>query len=164
VSALVYVSLGSNVDRENNIRLAVEAMRQKFGVLRLSPVYESAAVGFDGDDFLNLVAEFLTEFDVRAVVLNLREIEDSLGRDRGQPRFSPRAVDLDILTYGQLQMDKDGIQIPRHEILVNSFVLRPLQDLAPETLHPCENKSYAELWHSLRPAAVPTQAIELSLD
>ena len=164
MTAVVYVSLGSNVDRESNIRLALGGMRQVFGRLRLSPVYESEAVGFDGDDFLNLVAGFECDIDVREVVLALREIEDRQGRDRTLPRFSHRSIDLDILTYDDLEIDEEGIQIPRHEILVNAFVLRPLQDLAPHTLHPLVKKNYRELWQAMLPTAIHTEIYDLPLD
>ncbi len=164
MSARVYVGLGSNVDRENNILLAVREVRKVFGELELSPVYESAAVGFDGSDFLNLVAGFNTERDVDKVVKALREIEDGLGRDRSQPRFSPRRIDLDILTYGELELDQPGIQIPRHEILQNAFVLRPLQDIAAGVIHPVLKQSYGELWVEMEPNAVATELFELTLD
>ncbi len=161
MSATVYVSLGSNVDREKNILLALRDMRRVFGRLILSPVYESVAVGFDGDDFLNLVAGFETDSDVHEVVFELREIEDRLGRDRSLPRYSHRSIDLDILTYDALELDEPGIQIPRHEILVNAFVLRPLQDLAPDMLHPVVKKSYRELWRAMEPDAVRTDVYDL---
>jgi 2-amino-4-hydroxy-6-hydroxymethyldihydropteridine diphosphokinase len=164
MKSIVYVGLGSNVDRESNIRMAIRGMRQIFGVLTLSPVYESVAVGFDGDDFLNLVAGFETTIDVRDVVLELRKIEDELGRDRSLPRFSHRPIDLDILTYNELEMNQEGIQIPRHEILVNAFVLRPLQDIAPHSLHPLMKKSYRELWQAMLPTAVHTEMYDLVLD
>jgi 2-amino-4-hydroxy-6-hydroxymethyldihydropteridine diphosphokinase len=164
MTATVYVSLGSNVDRESNIRLAIRDMQRIFGELRLSPVYESEAVGFDGDDFLNLVAGFECDIDVREVVLALGAIEDELGRDRTLPRFSHRPIDLDILTYDDLEIDEEGIQIPRHEILVNAFVLRPLQDLAPHTLHPLAKKSYRELWQAMLPTAIHTEIYDLPLD
>ncbi len=164
MSATVYVGLGSNVDREKNILLALRAMRRVFGRLELSPVYESVAVGFEGDDFLNLVAGFETDSDVHDVVHELREIEDRLGRDRSLPRYSHRSIDLDILTYDALEMDEPGIQIPRHEILVNAFVLRPLQDLAPDVLHPVVKKRYRELWQAMEPEAVRTDVFKLPLD
>ena len=164
MSAMVYIGVGSNVDSEKNIVLAVREMRKVFGELVLSPVYESAAVGFDGSDFLNLVAGFETENDVGEVVQSLREIEDGLGRDRSQPRFSPRPIDLDILTYGELELDQPGIQIPRDEILQNAFVLRPLQDIAAEILHPALKQSYGELWAEMEPNAVATELFELTLD
>ncbi len=164
MSSTVFVSLGSNVDREKNILLALADMRRVFGRLVLSPVYESQAVGFDGDDFLNLVAGFETDKDVHDVVHELGEIEDRLGRDRSLPRYSHRSIDLDILTCDALQIDQPGIQIPRHEILVNAFVLRPLQDLAPDVLHPVVQKSYRELWRAMKPGAVHTEVLDKALD
>ncbi len=164
MNATVYIGLGSNVDREKNIVLAIKEMRKVFGELELSPVYESAAVGFDGSDFLNLVAGFKTDDNVAEVVRALREIEDNLGRDRTQPRFSPRPIDLDILTYDDLEMDEPGLQIPRKEILENAFVLRPLQDIAANTLHPVLKQSYRQLWAGMVPNAVSTEVFDLALD
>ena len=164
MSTTVYVSLGSNVGRDRNILLAIKEMRSAFGDLRLSPVYESASVGFDGSDFLNLVAGFETENDVHEVVQKLRAIEDRLGRDRTQPRFSPRPIDLDILTYDDLVMDEQGIQIPRQEILQNAFVLKPLCDIAPDTLHPTVIKDYQTLWLAMAPEAPRLDIYDLVLD
>ncbi len=164
MSATVYVSLGSNVERDRNIRLAIKEMRTTFGDLRLSPVYESASVGFDGSDFLNLATGFETESDVRDVVEELRAIEERLGRDRTQARFSPRPIDLDILTYDNLVMDKPGIQIPRHEILQNAFVLKPLCDIAPDTLHPVVKQDYQSLWLAMSPKAPRLDIYDLVLD
>jgi 2-amino-4-hydroxy-6-hydroxymethyldihydropteridine diphosphokinase len=146
----IYVSIGSNVDRERNIRDAVDAMADEFGELLLSPVYDSAAVGFEGDNFLNLVAGADTELPVEEVVKALRAIEDRLGRDRSQPRYSPRSIDLDILSYNTLILDQPGIQIPRREILKNAFVLKPLRDIAGATLHPETGQSYADLWDIMK--------------
>ncbi len=164
MTATVYVGLGSNVDREKNILLGIREMRRVFGGLELSPVYESEAVGFHGGDFLNLVISFKTVKPVRDVVLALRAIEDRLGRDRSLPRFSHRSIDLDILTYDDLQIDEPGLQIPRKEILENAFVLRPLQDIAAGTLHPVLKQSYADLWAEMKPGAIATRVIKLALE
>ncbi len=164
MSATVYVSLGSNVQRDRNIRLAVKEMRAAFGNLSLSPVYESASVGFDGSDFLNLVAGFETNNEVHEVVQELRVIEDRLGRDRSQPRFSPRPIDLDILTYDGLIIDEPGIQIPREEILQNAFVLKPLCDIAPDSVHPLVKQDYQALWLAMASDAPRLELYELSLD
>jgi 2-amino-4-hydroxy-6-hydroxymethyldihydropteridine diphosphokinase len=153
VSARVYVSLGSNADREANIRLAVAALREQFGAIELSPVYDSAAVGFDGSDFLNLVVGIDTSLEVEAVVTIFHAIEDQLGRDRSLPKFASRPIDLDILTYDNLILEVPGIRIPRPEILENAFVLKPLQDIAPQSLHPVSGQSYAELWRRMEPGA-----------
>lgn len=164
MSVTVYVSLGSNVQRDRNIRLAVKEMRTAFGNLSLSPVYESASVGFDGSDFLNLVAGFETDNEVHEVVQELRVIEDRLGRDRSQPRFSPRPIDLDILTYDGLIIDEPGIQIPREEILQNAFVLKPLCDIAPDSVHPLVKQDYQALWLAMASDAPRLELYELSLD
>ena len=164
MTALVYVGLGSNVEREFNLRNAVSEMRQGFGELQLSPVYDSAAVGFEGCNFLNLVAGFNTDLGVEAVVQNLRAIEDKLGRDRNQPMFSRRTIDLDILTYDALIMDQGGIQIPRREILSNGFVLKPLRDLAPETLHPEIGESYKTIWAQMAPDAPTLDEFPLNFE
>ena len=164
MSARVYVGLGSNTEREANIIAALGKMREAFGELLLSPVYNSAAVGFDGSDFLNLVAGFETALEVDTVVGKLRRIEDQLGRDRNLPKFSRRTIDLDILTYGVLVMDNAGIQVPRHEILKNGFVLKPLQDLAPQTLHPGVGDSYSVLWQLMAPHAPRLDVFPLDIE
>ena len=164
MSATVYVSLGSNVEPEINIHRAVQAMREMFGSLRLSPVYQSAAVGFDGDDFLNLVVGFETGDSVHGIVASSRLIEDNLGRDRSQPRYSPRPIDLDILLFGDLVIDEPAIQIPRRDIVKQAFVLLPLQDLAGDSRHPQLRQTYAELWQQMAPRAPRLAAFELALD
>jgi 2-amino-4-hydroxy-6-hydroxymethyldihydropteridine diphosphokinase len=163
MSARVYVGLGSNTEREANIIAALGEMREAFGELLISPVYNSAAVGFDGSDFLNLVAGFDSELDVDTVVGKLHQIEDQLGRDRSLPKFARRTIDLDILTYDALVRDHAGIQIPRLEILENGFVLKPLQDLAPQTLHPGVGESYSVLWRRMAPHAPPLEVFPLDL-
>ncbi len=153
MSARVYVGLGSNDDRETRIRQAVAGLREAFGVVRLSPVYDSDAVGFDGYDFLNLVAGFDTDLEVVQVVAAFHDIENRLGRDRSLPKFASRSIDLDILTYADLVLDLPGIRIPRPEILVNAYVLKPMQDLAPNTRHPVTGETYAELWRKMASSA-----------
>jgi 2-amino-4-hydroxy-6-hydroxymethyldihydropteridine diphosphokinase len=153
MSTRVFVSLGSNVDREAKIRQAVELLRTHFGEIDLSPVYDSEAVGFDGSNFLNLVAGFNTNLEVGAVVAIFREIEDRLGRDRSLPKFASRPIDLDILSFDDLVLDVPGIRIPRAEILYNAFVLKPLQDIAGDRLHPEVRETYTALWQRMAPEA-----------
>lgn len=160
----VYVSIGSNVDRETNIHKAVAIMRDVFGGMRLSPVYQSAAVGFDGDDFLNLVAGFETDNPVSEVVADMHQIEDDLGRDRSQPRFSTRSIDLDILLYDYLILDQAGISIPRKEILHSAHVLKPLQDLIATNLHPVTGQNYGQLWLDMANQAPRLDVVELTFD
>ena len=151
--ARVYVGLGSNLDRESRLREALGLLRLNFGDIEMSPVYDSAAVGFDGSNFLNLVVCFDSLLEVEEVVRVFREIENQLGRDRSLPKFASRSIDLDILLYGDRIVDVPGIRIPRPEILVNAFVLKPLQDIAAQRLHPETGQSYADLWQAMAPNA-----------
>ena len=142
----IYISLGSNIDRERNTRSGVEALRRRFGELQLSSVYESDAVGFDGDAFYNMVIACDVDEDVHSTSRALAEIEDAHGRDRSGPRFSSRTLDLDLLLYDDLVLDQNGLKLPREEILKNAFVLWPMAEIAPDRVHPLAKKTYAELW------------------
>lgn len=146
--AKIYISVGSNIDAEKNIRLAIHALENHYGKLILSSVYESEAVGFDGDNFLNLVVGLKTEEDVYMVAAILRKIEDDNGRDRSGPRFSPRTVDLDLLLYDDLILQEDGLDIPRDEITKNAFVLLPLDEIASQLIHPVSGKTMCDHWLS----------------
>ena len=144
--ARVYISIGSNIDKEASIRKGIADMQQVFGELELSSVYQSEAVGFDGDDFYNLVAAFDTHEEVLTISRQLHEIEDNNGRDRSGPRFSSRTLDLDLLVFDDLITDQNGLEIPRGEILENAFVLWPLAEIAPQLKHPVTLRTYAEHW------------------
>ena len=161
--ARVYVSIGSNQNREVKIRQAVLSLRKKFGDIDLSPVYDTAAVGFVGSDFLNLVASFESELDPEALVTAFHDIEDSLGRDRSQPRFASRPIDIDLLLYDDLILHGPGLRLPREEILVNAFVLKPLQDIAPQGRHPETGEAFAELWQRMEPGAPRLDVFALEL-
>ncbi|MBT3205989.1 MAG: 2-amino-4-hydroxy-6-hydroxymethyldihydropteridine diphosphokinase [Gammaproteobacteria bacterium] len=162
MTALVTISLGSNINPEHNIRLAIIELQQKFEILTISPVYQTAAVGFDGDDFLNLVVSFNSVASVQDIAAELKAIEDRIGRDRSQPKFSARSIDLDLLTYDQLILDEPGVQVPRHEILKNAFVLKPLSDIQGSVLHPEQQKSYHLLWLEMEKNADRIELYEMS--
>ena len=161
--AHVTVSIGSNIDPEHNIRRAIKELHGEFGELQISPVYQTEAVGFDGDDFLNLVVSFKTDKPVQTVAHELKSIEDRIGRDRSQARFSARLIDLDLLTCDDLILNEPGIQIPRHEILQNAFVLKPLSDIFAQGVHPENRQTYAELWREMQQQAARIDHYELEL-
>lgn len=141
----VFVSIGSNIDRENNIRGAIGALTRRFGSLSLSTVYETAAVGFEGDPFFNLVVGFDTGESIEAIRAELRRIEDAHGRQRaGQSKFSARTLDLDLILYGDVV--DPAANLPHGDILKYPFVLGPLAELAPDLAHPVMGDSCLALW------------------
>ena len=162
--AKIYISLGSNIERERNTRAGIKALRERFGQLELSSVYESEAVGFEGDAFYNMVIACEVSEDVHAANRVLAEIEDAHGRDRSGPRFSSRTLDLDLLLYDDLVMDENGLKLPRDEILKNAFVLWPLAEIAPGLVHPVAGKTYAELWAGFDKSKETLSPIEYRFD
>lgn len=158
--ARVYVSLGANIEPEQNLALAIEALRDRFGEVDLSPIYRSRAVGFEGPPFLNLVAAFDTVLTPEAIVTMLRSIEDWQGRDRSAPRFSSRPLDMDLLLYGGEVIRRGELRLPRDEILEQAFVLRPLAELAPDLIHPLVGQSMAALWREFQGDRAGIEQIE----
>ena len=144
--AEVFASLGSNLNREHNIRSAVRALVSRFGSLKFSPVYLSKTVGFEGDDFLNLVVGFSSELSPEAIHQQFRQIEDEHGRERGQQKFSSRQLDIDLILYDDLVQTNGSLILPRKDIEQYAFVLKPLADLEPDGMHPVLHKTYAQMW------------------
>ena len=159
----VYLSVGSNIEREENIRAGFERLTEYFGTLVCSPVYESVAVGFEGDNFYNLVVGFATRQDVKAVAQILRDIEDQQHRVRDGVKFSSRTLDLDLILYEDLVIDDGRLQIPRDEIEKYAFVLQPLADIVPEKLHPVLKRTYASMWADFDPNDVQQFAVAFAL-
>ncbi len=149
----IFLSLGSNVDREHNINAAVKALKAAFGNLTISPIYECAAEGFDGDPFWNLAVAAHTTLRPGAVDRELKQIEAKLGRERaGKPKFSDRTIDIDLVLYGNLTGIVDGIELPRDEIDRYPFVLKPIVDIAPDLLHPIRQQTLAHCWKTMKPS------------
>jgi len=146
VPGTAWLGLGSNVNAENHIRAGIRALREDFDTVSLSPVYSSTAVGFEGDDFINLVARVQTDMHPLALREYLRELEDRFGRIRDVAKFSDRTLDIDILLYDDLVLLSPKLEIPRAEILKFAHVLKPLADLDPELMHPVELRTMAEIW------------------
>lgn len=154
-----YLSLGSNVDAERNLRAAFAALRARFGDLAASIVYRFPAVGFDGPDFLNAAAVIDSDLDPHALNAWLHALEDAHGRDRSGPRFGDRPLDIDIVFYDALVLSGPGhLQLPRDE-LRHAFVLRPLSELAPDFVDPRSGRTLAALWADSPERDVPCEAV-----
>jgi 2-amino-4-hydroxy-6-hydroxymethyldihydropteridine diphosphokinase len=156
-----YLSLGSNVNAEFHIRAALQSLHASFATCRISPIYRSRAVGFVGDDFVNLVAAVETRLSPGELRQYLRDLEDRYKRDRSAPKFSDRTLDIDILMYDDLVLDSGELRLPRPEILKFAHVLKPLADLAPDLVHPRKGRTMAELWTAAGLDHVALEEIEL---
>jgi len=142
----VYVAFGSNVDREISLAGGLRALGDRFGTLTVSTIYACPAVGFEGEAFYNGVVGFDTDEPVADVHGALRAIEARFGRDRSQPKFSPRTLDLDLLLFGDRILRHDELVLPRPEIDQVAFVLGPLAELAMDRLHPVHHEPFTRLW------------------
>ena len=142
-----FISIGSNIDKEIHIPSSVNALKKQFSNIVSSSLYETEAVGFEGDDFHNLIVQFDSSLEAKAVAKILRQIELDHGRTRDSRKYAARTLDLDLILYGNLVISDGRLQIPRDEIERYAFVLEPLAEIAPDFLHPVSHKSYAQLWN-----------------
>jgi 2-amino-4-hydroxy-6-hydroxymethyldihydropteridine diphosphokinase len=156
-----YLSLGSNIEPHRHLRAAIDALRGRFGAVTVSPVYRTAAVGFDGAAFLNAAA--IIDSDLEPQPLNdwLHALEDAYGRDRSGPRYSDRQLDIDIVLFDDRILDGAGnLRLPRPE-LRHAFVLRPLADIAPQVVVPGSGSSLAALWAAHPQRDAPLDVVDL---
>ena len=157
----VFLGLGSNVDAETNLRLAIRELRERFGDLQLSRVYRSAAFGVDGEDFLNLVAVCDTDLTPAEILRQIEDIHAIAGRVRGPDRYTSRPLDVDLLMYGDLVDPDPALRLPRNDVLRHSFVLGPLAEIAPHVLHPVTGMRIDEHWRQFDVASQPLTRVEL---
>ena len=150
--AKIYISLGSNIEREKHVKQGLLALTESFGALTLSSLFESKAVGFAGKAFYNMVIAIETDKSVINVTNLLRDIEFANGRDLNAKKFSPRSLDLDLLLYDDLIIEQPA-QLPRDEITKNAFVLWPLSQVAPNVIHPVLKVNYQTLWQNYNKAS-----------
>ncbi len=160
--ATVFISIGSNIEREKHIRAGVKTLTERFGALQLSSVYQADAVGFSGEPFLNLIVAFDTQLPATQVDAILDDIEKDNGRTAEQKKFNPRTLDLDLVLYGNYISEDPNLEIPRAEITRYAFVLEPLAEVAGHLKHPITQQTYSELWNSFDKTGLVQQRIDFN--
>ena len=160
----VVISVGTNIDREKNLKAALAMLRYTYGALQMSPVYSNPAIGFTGPDFYNLVVSFETTQTVKQVTNFLHGVEASQGRIRQGGQLGSRELDLDLLLYGDQVLHGKGIDVPRGEIHEQPYVLMPLSWLLPNGRHPVTQARYAAMWARMqKTSTVLLKEIDLDL-
>ena len=160
----VHVAAGSNVAPLKNLRRALDMLEHDFAPVTVSRAYANAAVGFEGDDFINLVVGFKTDLTVHQVIERLHAAESACGRERLAPKWAPRAMDLDILLFGDTVCDEPGLTLPRPDLLKRPYMLGPAAEIASDTVHPIERRTLGELWRDMQAsqAAHAMRPVELA--
>lgn len=142
----VIIALGSNLgERRRQLDAAIESLRPAIAVTARSSVYETAPMYVtDQPAFLNMAVKGVTALGPLELLDRLKGIEDELGREPSQ-RFGPRAIDLDILYFGDQVMETDRLTLPHPRIAERAFVLVPLMDIAAELVDPVHRRTISEL-------------------
>ncbi len=157
----VFFGIGSNINPEENITLAVREIKNIFNDVIVSPVYKNKSVGFEGCDFLNLVVSCSTKMSVYEVNDFIEQVHNLSGRERQSNKYLSRTLDIDLLMFGDDIIDDDKIHIPRDDILKYTFVLKPLVDIAPESIHPITKSSFLEHWERMDKSENPLIPVEI---
>lgn len=158
----VFVAVGSNVQPERHLATAMREMTRTWPDVRFSSAYQNTAVGFDGPDFINLVAGFTTALPLAQVIARLHDIEAQCHRPRSAPKWAPRSLDLDVLLYGDLLAETPAYRLPRPDLVKRAYMLGPMAELAPEVRHPTLGLTIGELWQQFDRGAHPMRRVELA--
>jgi 2-amino-4-hydroxy-6-hydroxymethyldihydropteridine diphosphokinase len=145
--AIVYLCLGSNLgDREKNLFQALVLLSKQANLDKVSSIYETEPVGYKQQPFfLNLVCRITTDLNAEEVLYLAKNIEYRMGRKSSGQANSPRPIDIDILFYDNQVIKAQNLSIPHPRLAQRAFVLTPLDEIAPELVHPELNKSIAQL-------------------
>ncbi len=146
----VYLSIGSNIAPTHNFRQCAATLEKLFTHPSWSPIYQCPPVGMQGADFLNAAVHVQTDLTIPALLQLLNELEISQGRTKAHAGFADRPLDADLLLYNDQCCNTNTLTLPRPELTNMSFVLVPMVDLAPDLVHPLEQKTLATLLQALQ--------------
>ncbi len=159
----VFVGAGSNVEPERHLAHACAQIAHSWRDAQFSRSYRNVAVGFDGPEFINLVVGFSTGQPLAAVIARLHAIETQCGRPRYAPKWASRTMDLDVLMFGDLVEKTPDYTLPRPDLLKRPYMLGPMAEIAPEVVHPTEQRTIGELWEKFDRAGHQMVPVEITL-
>ena len=164
----VLVALGSNIEKERNLPLAIEMLQRhaEIAVTKVSSVYEAPAIDRHGEvaeqsSFHNAAVWLETALTPQALKQELRRIEEKLGRIRAKDKFAPRPIDLDIAFYGELVMADDELEIPDADVEHLPHLALPLSEIAPGWIHPNAKRSLRQIAKALTAAGKANDILRL---
>ncbi len=157
----VYLSIGSNKgNRSVLINKATNEIEKKVGIIiSRSSIYQSKSWGFDSNDFYNLCLLIDTDIEPKSLLINLKKIEKSMGREDIDGSYSDRFIDIDILFYDNIITDSEDLKIPHPKIEIRKFVLVPMLEIADDYVHPILNKTIKELDNECSDQDIPLKII-----
>lgn len=157
----VYLSIGSNKgNRSILINKAIDEIEKKVGIIiSRSSIYQSKSWGFDSNDFYNLCLLIDTDIEPKSLLINLKKIEKSMGREDIDGSYSDRFIDIDILFYDNIITDSEDLKIPHPKIEIRKFVLVPMLEIADDYVHPILNKKIKELDNECSDQDIPLKII-----
>jgi 2-amino-4-hydroxy-6-hydroxymethyldihydropteridine diphosphokinase len=152
-----FISIGSNIQPEKHLPLAIPQLRQVGKILRTSRVYQNPPLNRpEQADFLNAAVLLETNFDPLEIHDQLRMIEARLGRVRTDNKFAARKIDLDLCLLGDKIMDTLQITLPHPDLLIRDYLAIPISELAPDFRHPVSGETLRQIANRLRLGAVFT--------
>ena len=157
----VYLSIGSNKgNRSALINKAIDEIEKKIGIIiSRTSMYQSKSWGFDSNDFYNLCLLIDTDIMPKSLLINLKKIEKSMGREDIDGSYSDRFIDIDILFYDNITTDSEDLKIPHPKIEIRKFVLVPMLEIADDYVHPILNKTIKELYNDCSDQDIPLKII-----
>ncbi len=164
ISNHIHISLGSNIEnRLEYLQKAVEAIYANIGdVVKISGVYQTPAWGFSSDDFYNACVLIKTFYTTTEVLDKLLDIENSLGRNRTDKEgYEARTIDLDVVFSSEGVIRTQKLTVPHPSMQDRIFVLKPLEEIAAEQLHPVLKQTVSQLLDSTKDISKVTKLKEV---
>lgn len=159
---IILLALGSNLgDRSANLAQARALLTRTITLHAISPIYETEPWGVvDQPDFLNQALLAETDLTPESLLALVKSIEAAMGRDFSEVRYGPRPIDIDIIGYDRLLLDSPRLTIPHQRLQERAFVLVPLNDIAPDWVHPGLGLTLAQMLAQVDDSGVRLYQIE----